>query len=178
MKHLLLFFTALSISAAHAQVSTNKVIDVAADKSFQNYEHFNRLVLDSKNSSAEFIEGFEFEWGYEYKLLVEEIDLVQTLSDGTQYDYKLIEVKSKVKANDSTEFRLFIDPEIYHHQEEGLDSQSLKKIDDHTYRYLDSVNIQVPEELLPKFKKLLESPNGKVGFFNFLDGDTIRLIRI
>ena len=38
----------------------------------QNYEHFKRLVLDSPDSEAEYIKGFDFNWGYTYTLKVKE----------------------------------------------------------------------------------------------------------
>ena len=62
----------------------------------QNYEHFKRLVLDSPDSEAEYIDGFDFEWGYYYTLKVKE-KKVGPLSDGTRYDYFLLKVISKEK---------------------------------------------------------------------------------
>ena len=38
----------------------------------QNYEHFKRLVLNSSAIEADFIEDFEFQWGYCYTLKVKE----------------------------------------------------------------------------------------------------------
>ena len=30
----------------------------------QNYEHFKRLIIDSPNSEASYVDGFHFEWEY------------------------------------------------------------------------------------------------------------------
>lgn len=40
----------------------------------QNYEHFKRLVLDSPDSEADYIHGFDFECGYDYTIKVKETD--------------------------------------------------------------------------------------------------------
>ena len=38
----------------------------------QNYEHFKRLVFELPDSAADYIDGFNFEWGYYYTLRVKE----------------------------------------------------------------------------------------------------------
>ena len=54
------------------QKISNKTITIEPYMYTQNYEHFKRLVLDSPDSEAEYIEGFDFEWGYYYTLKVKE----------------------------------------------------------------------------------------------------------
>ena len=178
MKYTLVFLSLVIGFSISAQNTTVKTIHISADMSFQNYEHYNRLVLDSEDSSAEYIEGFNFEWGYEYELKVEETDLVEALSDGTQFDYQLVEVLSKTKMPKDAEFKLFLDPEIYNYTEEGLDSKALKKVGDNTYRYLEKVDLVVPDDLMMKFLKLLKEPNGRLGTFQFLDTQKILLVKL
>ena len=87
----------------------------------QNYEHFKRLVLNSLDSEVEYIDGFDFEWGYYYTLRVKELD-VGMLSDGTRYEYSLLKVISKDKVSDTVIFSMSIDPLRYYHklEEEGF----------------------------------------------------------
>mgnify|MGYP000618858689 CR=1 FL=1 len=96
----------------------------------QNYEHFKRLVFQSPDSEAEFIDGFNFEWGYYYTLRVKELEIGQ-LSDGTRYEYSLLKVISKEKVSDTVIFRMFIDPLRYYHKlEEGVSNYTLSQLND------------------------------------------------
>ena len=70
-----------------------KFITIDPYLSFQNYEHFKRLTLSSPDSNAEFVEGFDFQWGYTYNLKVKQTKLDQTLSDGTQFRYSLEKIR-------------------------------------------------------------------------------------
>ena len=79
---LLLGFMAISVRAQPEAII--KEISIAPFLVYQNYEHFKRLCLSSPNSAAEFIEGFDLAWGYQYQLKVEETILESALSDGTE----------------------------------------------------------------------------------------------
>ena len=46
------------------QQAVIKEIKIEPHMYTQNYEHFKRLVIDSPDSKAEYIDGFNFEWGY------------------------------------------------------------------------------------------------------------------
>ena len=120
----------------------------------QNYEHFKRLVLDSPNSEAEYIDGFDFEWGYFYTLKVKEIYLGE-LPDGTNYEYSLLKVISKEKVSDTVRFRMSIDPLKYYHklEEENISNYTLSQLNDSTYLYMDQVEIEIPQNFLESFKK-------------------------
>ncbi len=177
----LIAITFLTCLIGHSQTTTTRTISIAPHLSFENYEHFKRLTLKSPDSEADYITNFEFEWGYDYKLSVKETRLKSDLSDGTRYEYELDRVVSKIEVPDSIEFRLFIDPNIYYYSpppEEQLDNQSLKSINDSTYLYFDSVEIEVPENLRDRFISVTKSQNGKLGFFTFAGKNRIRLIRL
>ena len=75
MKNLLTVVILLCSLNANAQVTRTITISVEPALSLQNYEHFKRFVLDSPDSHAEYVNGFEFEWGYYYKLSVKETDI-------------------------------------------------------------------------------------------------------
>ena len=120
----------------------------------QNYEHFKRLVLDSPNSKAEYVDGFDFEWGYFYTLKVKEIYLGE-LPDGTNYEYSLLKVISKEKVSDTVIFRMSIDPLKYYHklEETVISNYTLSQLNDSTFLYMDQVEIEIPQNLLDSFKK-------------------------
>ncbi len=143
----------------------------------QNYEHFKRLVLDSPESEAEYIDGFDFEWGYYYTLKVEE-NKVGPLSDGTRYDYSLLKVISKEKVADTVIFKMSIDPLRYYHklEEDDIDNYTLKQLNDSTYLYMDKVEIEIPYKLQDFFNKKIDNEFDFRGDFKFVNGRRIRLV--
>ena len=169
-----LFVLGLTVHAQHVSVKT---ISVEPYMAFQNYEHFKRLVLNTSEPEAEYIEGFEFEWGYTYSLEVSVTKLASQLSDGTQYTYALSKVISKTKAADTAEFNLYIDPNRYYYAEENEEmNNTLSPLNDSTYLYMDEVEIEVPLEFNALFAKLLESESGKLCRFVFVNEKRIRLV--
>ena len=144
----------------------------------QNYEHFKRLVLDSPNSKAEYVDGFDFEWGYFYTLKVKEIYFGE-LPDGTNYEYSLLKVISKEKVSDTVIFRMSIDPLRYYHklEDEGISNFTLSQLNDSTYLYMDQVEIEIPQNFLGSFIKKKENEINIRGDFEIINGKRIRLVR-
>jgi hypothetical protein len=58
--------------SAFCQKTKERTISIEPYLSFQNYEHFKRLTLKSPDSEIESLEGFKFDWGYNYKIRVNE----------------------------------------------------------------------------------------------------------
>ncbi len=172
-------FTLITISL-NGQTITNKTITINPYLSFQNYEHFKRLTLSSPDPNIEYIDGFEFHWGYQYELSVKETELKETLSDGTRFDYALNEIISKTKMPDSTYFKLYLDPYRYY---DNLDSSveemnsTLKPINNNTFLYFDKVAIEIPESLREKFDLVLKGKT-TIGTFIFIDDKRIKLVHL
>ena len=143
----------------------------------QNYEHFKRLVIDSPDSEAEYVDGFDFEWGYYYTLKVKEKN-VGPFSDGTRYDYSLLKVISKVKVADTVIFKMPIDPLRYYHKlkEDGISNYTLSQLNDSTYLYMDKVEIEIPQKHLEFFRKNINNEVGFRGNFKFVNGRRVRLV--
>ena len=80
MKVFLVFLTIIFNSNLLSQTIEDKTISIGFSLSFQNYEHYKRLILDSPDSHIEYLGGFNFESGYNYKLIVKETKLETTLS--------------------------------------------------------------------------------------------------
>lgn len=160
-----------------------KTITVEPYMSEQNYEHFKRLVLNSSASEAEFIEGFEFQWGYYYTLKVKE-EKIMPLSDGTRFNYYLTEIVSKEKVSDSLTFNMFVDPLRYYHKivsgdlntkEDEQKQYTFSQINDSVYFYMDEVEIEVPQSLQDRFRTKLNKEVGFRGVFTFINKKRIRL---
>lgn len=160
-----------------------KTITVEPYMSTQSYEHFKRLVLNSSTSEAEFIEGFEFQWGYYYTLKVKE-EKILPLSDGTRFNYYLTEIVSKEKVPDSLTFIMFVGPLRYYHKivSDGLNTKedeqknyTFSQINDSLYFYMDEVEIEVPQSLQDRFRTKLNEEVGFRGVFTFINKKRIRL---
>lgn len=164
----------------YSQSVVNKTITIKPSLSFQYYEHFKRLTLDSPDAPIEYLDGFNFEWGFNYKISVQETKLNTPLSDGSQFNYKLNRVISKTKVQDSTEFKLFLDPTRYYHVVDSSEqsmSVTLKQINDSTYTYFDKVEIEVPNHLKMIFSQFVEGTGSKFGNFVFINEKRIRLVK-
>ena len=181
MKFLIASFLALATIYSNGQTVANKTITLDPYLSFQNYEHFKRLTLSSPNSPIEYLDGFEFSWGYKYELSIIETELGEWLSDGTQFEYSLNKVISKTKVPDSSQFKLFIDPNRYYNELDSSEQDmniTLKRLNDSTYLYFDEVEIEIPVNLRKKFNEILKGKAAKLGRFIFIDDKRIRLIHM
>ena len=181
MKTLLMpLIVLLSIHSLGQTVST-KTVTIGPSLSFQNYEHFKRLTLHSPDSPIEHLSGFDFGWGYTYKVSVRETKLASTLSDGTQFDYELNRIVSKTKVPDQTQFKLFLDGLRYYHRvdsSEQAGNVTLKRINDSTYLYFDAVEIEVPEHLKTSFEAIVAGEKRRLGEFIFIHKKRIRLVHL
>ena len=165
----------------YAQNSIDKTITIGPNLSFQNYEHFKRLTLQSPDSDIEYLDGFEFDWGYTYKLRVKETKLKSMLSDGTQYNYSLVKIISKKKENDTTQFRMMLDANIYYYNVDSTElalDNTFRKINDTIFIYFDKVEIEVPPTLIEEFNLILKNQTRKVGIFCYVNRKRIRLIKL
>ena len=151
--------------------------------SFQNYEHFKRLILSSPDSNIEYLEGFEFQWGYTYKLKVKQTKLNSMLSDGTQFEYSLEKIISKTKVQDTTQFKMLLDANRYYYEVDSAEQElnkTFSRINDSTFIYLDEVEIEVPSTLIEEMKSIIEGKTRKMGTFIYVaeKRNRIRLIKL
>jgi hypothetical protein len=174
----LLFVILSSFFVAFGQAEQIKTITVEPFMSTENYEHFKRLVLNSSDSQAQYIEGFEFDWGYRYSLRVKQTT-IGPLSDGTMYDYSLIETISKTKVADSTTFTMSVDPLRYYENQANIPSNNtLKILNNTTYLYMDLVELEVPQKEHSRFQMNINNGVSFFGDFHFVNERRIRLIQI
>jgi hypothetical protein len=181
MKLFLIHIIAFISISSFGQTVSDRIITIDPNLSFQNYEHFKRLTLNSPDSPIEYLDGFNFEWGYTYKVSVRETKLRYTLSDGTQYDYVLNHIISKTKVHDATQFKLFLNPTRYYHKvdsREQLRNTTLKPINDNTYLYFDNVEIEVPDHLKMIFNEIVAGKTSRLGHFIFINEKRIRLVHL
>ena len=178
MRLLLLIFLS-TLQNAMAQNVQIKTITLEPYMSTENYEHFKRMVLNSSDSHARYIDGFDFDWGYRYTLRVKSTK-IGPLSDGTMYEFSHIETLSKYKVADSTVFALSVDPFTYYNfqEEDSLANFTLKELNDSTFLYMDLVELEVPTCVRQKFMKYTQNGTVFRGDFNFVNNRRIRLTQI
>jgi hypothetical protein len=179
-----LFVMSLLVSMTflvNGQTSKDIIVQIDPHLSFQNYEHFKRLVLNSPDSQVESLAGFDFEWGYTYKVKVRETKLAEPLSDGTGYDYEFLHIVSKSKVADTAEFHLTVDPNRYYYELDSSEQEmniTLKPINDSTFLYFDKVEIEVPAQYQAKFNALITNGKYKRGTFVYINEKRIRLVAL
>ena len=174
---LILFLTGI----LYGQAVELRTITVNPYLSFQNYEHFKRLTLSSPDSDAEYIQDFQFQWGYSFKLRVKKTNLPQALSDGTAYMFALDSIISQTEEPDTSQFHLFLDGNLYHYEVDSNEKEwnrTIHQMNDSTFRYFDEVEIEVPEHLMEKFKSIAEGRTSTLGTFLYVDEKRIRLINL
>lgn len=153
-----------------------RTVEVSPFKSHQNYEHFKRLTLACDPADVEFIQGFDYEWGYTYSLEVKEKRFEETLSDGTQAEYILERVVSKTPVAPGTSFTLYLDGQMYYHNDpEGV---VLKHVEGHTWRYFDEVEFEVPEALHARIAAIAAGNASASGQFVFDSPHALRLVGV
>lgn len=175
MKLLFLLLTTLCSFHTFAQMVTIDTVIVKPYKSVQNYEHFRRMVIIASDPEIEFLEGYNFEWGVEKKILVETTKLNETLSDGTRYDHKYIRTISELKMDSTDTFIVSLNGELYYGGSTS-ESSTLKILEAGKYRYFDEVNIIVPKLFLSKITRIKNAKMTSRGVFVYVDRETIRLV--
>jgi hypothetical protein len=175
----LLLLVACTLNMYAQSISTEK-ITLKPYMVLQNYEHFKRLVQVSSDPELLYINGLDYEWGYEYVVSVKKTKLKETLSDGTRYGYALDKIISKTSVSDTVQFKMMIDPMRYYHESTDLEemNRTLSLINDSTYGYFGRVEIEVPEYLRATFKEIANGKTFKRGVFGFTGNNKIRLLKI
>ncbi|MBN2746831.1 MAG: DUF4377 domain-containing protein [Bacteroidales bacterium] len=176
MKHLLVYLLIFSTLAfTQKDISKKIVIDIEPYKQLSYGAFFKLLTLKTNHPAVDFVEGFDFQWGYFYKLKVIETTLTNPPMDGSNKQYKLVKVISKEKAPIDYQFQLRTESSLY--LGSGPEQEStLEKRNDSTYRYFNQINILVPKKLRKEFAEIVENNQNRTGLFRFKDTETIELL--
>ncbi len=181
MKSIVITLILLINTIGYGQKIEFQTVTINPYLSFQNYEHYKRLTLSSPDSDIEFIEGFKFDWSYTYNLSVNRVKLESTLSDGTQFKYSLEKIITKTKEADTSRFNLYLDGARYYYQVDSTEQEMNKTftpINDSTFLYFDSIEIEVPTSFIQEFQSIVEGKTSKVGTFIYTNEKRIRLVKL
>ncbi len=134
------------------------------------------LKLKASDRGAEFIQGFNFEWGYSYKLKIKAHTLKNPPQDGSSVDYILLKTIEKTKVPATYEFKMLLDMKRYPDLVDTF--TNFKTINDSTYNYFDKIDIEIPSTIKAEFKKTMAQGQERNGYFVFIDPKRIKLIRL
>ena len=155
----------------------SKLITVKLEpyKTVSNGAFFQVITLKSNDCHVEYLDGFDFEWGYVYEVKLKETHLKNPPMDGSSIKYELIKVLSKTKAPKNYSFELLISRDLYlGHGEDQVNN--LKFVNDSTYRYMDEIDIVYAPAQEVFFDQVFSNNQSKKGTFTFIDSKHIRLM--
>lgn len=149
---MLLFMGGLLLPADSIGQATERAeVEVAPHLQLQYGAFFKQLNIVCSDARVDVISGFDFEWGYKYRLKVEVTTLEQPPADAGIYRTRLLKVVEQQPVSADYIFALWIERDVL--LGPGEQEPALTQLTDSTYRYLDAVDIHVPAELRTTFEQ-------------------------
>ena len=170
---LLLFLTSI---IGKSQTDKIQTIKIEPYMTVSNGAFFKQLTLKSNDSDAEFIQGFDFEWGYSYELKIKIHKMKNPPQDGSDTQYILIKIISKTKVPDNYQFRMLLDNDLY--LGPGEQVGNFKSLNDSTYTYFDKIEIEIASTLKNEFKRIITEEQKRYGVFVFISPTKVKLIEL
>jgi len=154
-------------ASAQMRTDSSSIIEVKISpwKSLQYGAFFKQLALTSSEPACDFIEGFEFEWGYYYTLEVKKTKLAQPPSDGSSIECELIRILSKQPATSDMVFQMRLEFEKY--LGKGDNRDLLVKKADTIYLYDNEIEIHIPDDMLAEWNNFLMARKDANALFTF-----------
>jgi hypothetical protein len=168
---LILFVGFFATSFAQGKDKVDQItITIDPYKHTTNGAFHTFLALTCSNHSVEYINGFDFEWGYSYELKVKRTKLAQPLEDAGDTDFHLIKVISKKAVTDSTTFKIDLKGWVELPPNGKEDTGAFTFNNDGTCTYLGEMTFNYANEFEGKLKALNKTEGYKKGSFIFLKG--------
>lgn len=136
-----------------------------------NGAFYTFLSLTCSDRSVEYIDGFDFEWGYVYELELKRTKLAQPMEDAGDTDYHLIKVISKEAVSDSITFKTNLIGWVQLAPNAKDDTGALTFNNDGTCTYLDEMTFNYTNEYEGELKAINKSDGYKRGTFMFIKGE-------
>lgn len=131
------------------QATERAEVEVAPYLQLQYGAFFKQLKINCSDERVDEIEGFDFEWGFKYRLKVEVTTLEQPPADAGIYRTRLLKVVEQRPVPADYTFPLLLERDAL--LGPGEQESAVVQLTDSTYRYLDAVEIHVPTELRATF---------------------------
>ena len=168
---LILFVGLFTISFAQEKDRVDQItVTIEPYKHATNGAFHTFLALTCSDRGVEYIDGFDFEWGYTYKLELKQIKLAQPMEDAGDTDYHLIKVISKEAVADSTTFKTNLIGWVQLAPNLKDDTGAFAFNKDGTCTYLGEMTFNYAKELEEKLKAINKTDGYKKATFMFLNG--------
>ena len=132
------------------------------------------MVLSSPDCYVEYLHGFNFKWGHQYRVRIKETTLANPPMDGSSLEYKLLEVLSDTLVPSDYNFTMWLSRDLY--LGNGDDQVgNLVFLNDSTYTYMDKVNVIFGTDKKEIMDKILLENKEIRGRFTIVNENTIRL---
>ena len=175
---LLLFLGLFTVSFAQEKNKVDEIkVTIEPYKSATNGAFDTFLALKCSDRGVEYIDGFDFEWGYIYELELKRTKLAQPMEDAGDTDYHLIKIISKKAVADSTTFKTHLVGWVQLAPNIKDDSGAFTFNNDGTCSYLGEMTFNYTNEFEGRLRALNKTEGYKKGTFMFLEGD-IHLISL
>ncbi len=172
---LVLLFLLIS-TIGESQSDKTQTITVEPYMKLTNDAFFKKLTIKSNDCYADFIQGFNFQWGYSYKLKIKIKKLKNPPQDASDTEYILLKTISKTKVPDNYQFKMLLDKDLY--LGPGEQVGNFKSINDRIYTYFDNIEIEVVSILKYEFNKIINEGQVRYGNFIFISPTKIKLIKL
>lgn len=169
---LILFAGLFTLSFGQEKDKVDEInVTIEPYKSATNGAFYTFLALKCSDRSVEYIDGFDFEWGYIYELKLKRTKLAQPMEDAGDTDYDLIKIISKKAVADSTTFETLLVGWVQLAPNIEDDQGAFAFNNDGTCTYLDQMTFIYTNEFEVKLRALNKAEGYKKGVFMFLNGE-------
>jgi len=169
---LILFVGFFAASFAQGKDKVDQItITVEPYKHATNGAFLTFLALTCSDRGVEYIDGFNFEWGYIYELELKRTKLAQPMEDFGDTDYHLIKVISKKAVADSTTFKVHLNGWVQLSPNVKDDTGAFIFNNNGTCTYLGEMTFNYANEFEERLKVLNKTEGYKKGTFIFLKGE-------
>lgn len=155
-------------------IVSERTVIIEPYKQLSNGAFFMDLTLVSDNPYIDYIEGFDFEWGYRYQLVVQETIFANPPQDASDRTFELVKVNYQIKAYEEP-FTLTLINEKYL---SNPSDESIIKLKNGYYNYHDSMTFFVPPKLRAEFNRKMKQKMYCKGLFQFDKQGKIYLVKI
>jgi hypothetical protein len=169
---LILFVGFITVSFAQGKDQVDEItVTIQPYKHATNGAFYTFLALTCSDQSVEYIDGFDFEWGYTYELELKRTKLAQPLEDVGDTDYSLIKIISKQAVADSLTFKTNLNGWVQLAPNVKDDTGAFTFNKGGTCTYLGEMTFNYAVEFEEKLKAINKTDGYKKGHFIFLKGE-------
>lgn len=158
-----------------AKKDHQREVEILPYKVITNDAFFKVMSYGTPEGSMDRIQGFEYEWGYTYELLIDVKFHKEVIPDGSDREYILKKVISKTPVEEGLTFKLYLNSNIYLGEPEPGVS-AFEEIEEGLYLYYYELEMRIPKDLMPAFQKVLDGRAEGKSTFKIIGPNRVELV--